>query len=103
MIQGIILVAVDNEKVIGSIFTRKTKIGGLMKITLEIFGSIRCYEKDYRKSDIAKKLLNHFVKIVKEVKLQLRLDMFFSGDVVRKDKFYERKGFLRIGSIYIEG
>ena len=51
----------------------------------------------------AKKLLNHFVKIVKEVKLQLRLGHVFSGDVVRKDKFYERQGFLRIGSIYIEG
>ena len=98
---GIILVAVDNEKVIGSISGQKNKDWWSDE---DYIGDLWYYVmKDYRKSDIAKKLLNHFVKIVKEVKLQLRLGHVFSGDVIRKDKFYERQGFLRIGSIYIEG
>ena len=72
---GIILVAVDNEKVIGSISGQKNKDWWSDE---DYIGDLWYYVmKDYRKSDIAKKLLNHFVKIVKEVKLQLRLDMFF--------------------------
>ena len=98
---GIILVAVDGEKVIGSISGQKNKDWWSDE---DYIGDLWYYVmKDYRKSDVAKKLLNHFVKIVKEVKLQLRLGHVFSGDVVRKDKFYERQGFSRVGSIYIEG
>ena len=58
--------------------------------------------KDYRKGDIAKKLLNHFVKIVKEVKLQLRLGHVSQRSLFVKINFMKDKGFLRIGSIYIE-
>ena len=91
---------VKDDKVIGSISGQKNKDWWSDE---DYIGDLWYYVmKDYRKSDIAKKLLNHFVKIVKEVKLQLRLGHVFSGDVIRKDKFYERQGFLRIGSIYIE-
>ena len=58
--------------------------------------------KDYRKSLIAKKLLQDFIKIAKEAKLKLRVGHIFSGDIKRKDKFYERMGFVKAGSVYME-
>ena len=77
---GIILVAVDNEKVIGSISHKKNKDWWSDE---DYIGDLWYYVmKDYRKSDIAKKLLNHFVKIVKEVKLQLRLGHVFLQEML---------------------
>ena len=58
--------------------------------------------KDYRKSIIGKKLLQDFIKIGKEAKVKLRLGHIFSGDIKRKDKFYERMGFVKAGSVYME-
>jgi L-amino acid N-acyltransferase YncA len=58
--------------------------------------------KDYRKSIIGKKLLQDFIKIAKEAKVKLRLGHIFSGDIKRKDKFYERMGFVKAGSVYME-
>ena len=58
--------------------------------------------KNNRKSTIAKKLLQHFINVIKEAKMNLRLGHVFSGDIDRKDKFYERMGFVKAGSIYVE-
>ena len=58
--------------------------------------------KDYRKSIIGKKLLQDFIKIAKEAKVKLRLGHIFSCDIKRKDKFYERMGFVKAGSVYME-
>ena len=58
--------------------------------------------KDYRKSIIGKKLLQDFIKIAKVAKVKLRLGHIFSGDIKRKDKFYERMGFVKAGSVYME-
>jgi len=58
--------------------------------------------KEQRKSDVAKKLLQTYVKTAKDVKLKIRLGHIFSGDIDRKDKFFERLGFVKAGSIFVE-
>ena len=57
---------------------------------------------DSRKSNIAKNLIIDFMKIAKEAKLKIRLGHVFSGDIDRKDKFYEKLGLVKAGSIYME-
>ncbi len=58
--------------------------------------------KEQRKSDVAKKLLQTYIKTAKDVKLKIRLGHVFSGDMERKDKFFERLGFVKTGSIFVE-
>ena len=58
--------------------------------------------KDQRKSDVAKKLIQTYIKTAKDVKLKIRLGHIFSGDLNRKDKFFERLGFVKAGSIFVE-
>jgi len=58
--------------------------------------------KDHRKSNIAKNLIADFIKIGKEAKMKIRLGHIFSGDLDRKDKFYERLGLVKAGSTYVE-
>jgi L-amino acid N-acyltransferase YncA len=58
--------------------------------------------KEQRKSDVAKKLLQTYIKTAKDVKLKIRLGHIFSGDLDRKDKFFERLGFVKAGSIFVE-
>ena len=57
---------------------------------------------DNRKSDIAKNLITDFIKIGKEANMKVRLGHIFSGDLDRKDKFYERLGLVKAGSTYVE-
>tara|TARA_R100001224_G_C4007617_1_gene145021 strand:+ start:649 stop:1083 length:435 start_codon:yes stop_codon:yes gene_type:complete len=58
--------------------------------------------KEQRKSDVAKKLLQTYIKTAKDAKLKIRLGHIFSGDLNRKDKFFERLGFVKAGSIFVE-
>ena len=58
--------------------------------------------KDHRKSNIAKNLITDFIKVGKEAKMKIRLGHIFSGDLDRKDKFYERLGLVKAGSTYVE-
>ena len=58
--------------------------------------------KEQRKSNVAKKLLQTYIKTAKDVKLKIRLGHIFSGDLNRKDKFFERLGFVKAGSIFVE-
>ena len=58
--------------------------------------------KEQRKSDVAKKLLQTYIKTAKDAKLKIRLGHIFSGDLSRKDKFFERLGFVKAGSIFVE-
>jgi len=98
--KGIILVAIQDNKIVGS-------IAG-MPVT--DWWSDESYLSDAwfyvlpesRKSDIAKKLITSFIKIAKEVKIKIRLGHVFSGDVSRKDLFYEKLGFVKAGSVYME-
>ena len=57
---------------------------------------------DSRKSNIAKNLIIDFMKIAKEAKLKIRLGHVFSGDIERKDKFFERLGLIKAGSLFVE-
>ena len=47
-------------------------------------------------------LVKNFIKLAKEAKLTVRLGHVFSGDVERKDKFFERLGLIKAGSVYVE-
>ena len=40
--------------------------------------------------------------IAKEAKLKVRLGHIFSGDIERKDNFYEKLGLVKVGSTYME-
>ena len=55
-----------------------------------------------RKSNAAMLLVKNFIKLSKEAKLTVRLGHVFSGDVERKDKFFERLGLIKAGSVYVE-
>ena len=98
---GVVLVGIDdNNNIVGSIDGQKNTDWWADE---EHIGDLWYYViPDARKSTIAKKLLINFIKIVKEAKMKLRLGHVFSGDVGRKDKFYERHGFQRAGTVYVE-
>lgn len=55
-----------------------------------------------RKSDAAISLIKAFIKVAKDAKLKVRLGHIYSGDLDRKDKFYERLGLVKAGSTYVE-
>ena len=99
---GVLLVGIDyNNNIVGSIAGQKNTDWWADE---EHIGDLWYYViPDARKSTIAKKLLINFIKIVKEAKMKLRLGHVCSGDVGRKDKFYERHGFQRAGTVYVEG
>ena len=98
--QGVILIAQKDDKVVGS-------IGGVIVSDwwsdekhlsdLWFYVSPSC-----RKSKAALLLSKGFIKIAKEAKLPVRLGHVFSGDVDRKDKFFERLGMNKAGSLYVE-
>ena len=58
---------------------------------------------DKRNSRAAVKLVKCFIKIGKEIKMKVKLGHYYSGDIERKDKFFDRLGFVRTGSLYTEG
>ena len=58
--------------------------------------------KDQRKSDVAKNLLQDYIKMSKDAKLKIRLGHIFSGDLERKDNLFKRLGFIKAGSIFVE-
>jgi GNAT superfamily N-acetyltransferase len=58
--------------------------------------------KEHRRSNIAAKLIKSFMRIAKEAQLKIKLGHVYSGDGERKDKFYERLGLSKVGSLYTE-
>jgi GNAT superfamily N-acetyltransferase len=56
----------------------------------------------HRKSRAAFILIKSFIKIAKDANLKIRLGHIYSGDMVRKDKFYEKLGLVKAGSTYVE-
>ena len=57
---------------------------------------------DKRNSRAAVKLVKCFIKIGKEIKMKVKLGHYYSGDIERKDKFFDRLGFVKAGSLYTE-
>ena len=97
---GLVFVSVKDNKIQGSIagqfcadwWSEEKYIGD---VWFYVF-------KDQRKSDVAKKLLQTYIKTAKDANMKLRLGHIFSGDIERKDNFYKRLGFVNAGSIYVE-
>jgi len=57
---------------------------------------------EHRKSSIAIRLVKKFIETGKEANVPVRLGHIFSGDVDRKDKFYEHLGFIKAGTVFVE-
>ena len=98
--RGIIFVVHDGNNIVGS-------IGGMV---VSDWWSDETHLSDLwfyvspsqRKSNAAMLLVKNFIKLAKEAKLTVRLGHVFSGDVERKDKFFERLGLIKAGSVYVE-
>ena len=58
--------------------------------------------KQHRKSNIAVKLIKKFMQIGKKHNINTKLGHVYTGDSERKDKFYERLGLSKVGSLYME-
>ena len=100
MEKGIVIVAEVEGKIIGS-------LGGMtnsdwwseQKHLSDIWFYV---SPDKRNSRAAVKLVKCFIKIGKEIKMKVKLGHYYSGDIERKDKFFERLGFVKAGSLYTE-
>ena len=98
--RGVVYVATEKNKILGS-------IGGMSTSdwwsTDEYLGDLWFYVfPEHRKSNIAIKLVKTFINYGKEVKLKIKLGSVYSGDLRRKDNFYNRLGFVNAGSLYLE-
>ena len=97
---GLVLVSIKDNKIQGS-------IAGLMSQdwwSEEKFIADAWFYvfKDQRKSDVAKNLLQDYIKMSKDAKVKIRLGHIFSGDLERKDNLFKRLGFVKAGSIFVE-
>tara|TARA_R110002020_G_scaffold189217_3_gene388156 strand:+ start:3978 stop:4415 length:438 start_codon:yes stop_codon:yes gene_type:complete len=98
--RGVVLVAHKENEIVGS-------IGGMV---VSDWWSDEKHLSDLwfyvspsaRKSKAAVILSKDFIKIAKEAKIPVRLGHVFSGDSDRKDKFFERLGMSKAGSLYVE-
>jgi len=98
--RGVVYVATEKNKILGS-------IGGMSTSdwwsTDEYLGDLWFYVfPEHRKSNIAIKLVKTFINYGKEVKLKIKLGSVYSGDLKRKDSFFNRLGFVKAGSLYLE-
>jgi|TARA_R100001126_G_C4861437_1_gene167602 GNAT superfamily N-acetyltransferase len=98
--RGVVYVATEKNKILGS-------IGGMSTSdwwsTDEYLGDLWFYVfPEHRKSNIAIKLVKTFINYGKEVKLKIKLGSVYSGDLRRKDNFFNRLGFVKAGSLYLE-
>ncbi len=100
MEKGIVIVAEVEGKIIGS-------LGGMtnsdwwseQKHLSDIWFYV---SPDKRNSRAAVKLVKCFIKIGKEIKMKVKLGHYYSGDIERKDQFFDRLGFVKAGSLYTE-
>ena len=98
--RGVVYVATEKNKILGS-------IGGMSTSdwwsTDEYLGDLWFYVfPEHRKSNIAIRLVKTFINYGKEVKLKIKLGSVYSGDLRRKDNFFNRLGFVKAGSLYLE-
>ena len=56
----------------------------------------------HRNGSAALKLIKNFIQSANDAKLPVRLGHIFSGDLERKDKFFERLGMTKAGSVFVE-
>ena len=98
--RGVVYVATEKNKILGSIGGMSTSDWWstdeyLADLWFDVF-------PEHRKSNIAIKLVKTFINYGKEVKLKIKLGSVYSGDLRRKDNFFNRLGFVKAGSLYLE-
>ena len=54
-----------------------------------------------RKTRVAYELVKNFISVAKEAKVPVRLGHVYSGDMDRKDNFFERLGLVKAGSLFV--
>ena len=98
--KGIVLLAEDKGKILG------TQAGNFSsdwwseeKFLADTWFFVH---PDARKSRAAIKLVKCFIKIGKELKVKVKLGHVYSGDLDRKDKFFNKLGFMKAGSLFVE-
>ena len=98
--RGVVVVAEIDNKTVGSIGGMETSDWwSSEKYLADLFFFVY---KEHRKSTIAVKLIKSFMEIGKKANMKMKLGHVYSGDGDRKDKFYERLGFVKAGSLYTE-
>jgi GNAT superfamily N-acetyltransferase len=98
--KGLVLVSCKNNEIVGSIAGMPTSDWWSLEPTLS---DLWFYvSPKHRKSRSAFMLIKSFIKIGKDANLKLRLGHIYSGDMERKDKFYEKLGLVKAGSTYVE-
>ena len=98
--KGLVLVAVENNKIQGSIAGQISQDWWSEE---NYIADAWFYEfKDQRTSGVAKSLLVDYIKQANDAKLKVRLGHIFSGDLERKDKLFTRMGFVKAGSVFVE-
>jgi len=97
---GVVVVAEIDGKIAGSIGgMQTTDWWSSEKYLADMFYFVY---KEHRTSTIAVKLIKSFMEIGKKANIKMKLGHVYTGDGDRKDKFYERLGFVKAGSLYTE-
>lgn len=98
--RGLVLVSCNGNEITGSIAGTTTTDWW----SEDLFVSDLWFyvSPSHRKSRAGLLLIKDFIKIVKKAKMKLRMGHIYSGDLSRKDKFYERLGLIKAGSVYVE-
>tara|TARA_R110000796_G_scaffold196947_1_gene313326 strand:+ start:229 stop:618 length:390 start_codon:yes stop_codon:yes gene_type:complete len=97
---GIIIIAEADGKIIGSISGVESSDWWSNELYLaDVWFFVY---KEYRKSRAALKLIKSFIEVGQISEAKVRLGHSNSGDIDRKDKFYDRLGMTKVGSIYME-
>ena len=98
--RGVVVVAEIDNKIVGSIGGVETSDWwSSEKYLADLFFFVY---KEHRQSTIAVKLIKSFMEIGKKANMKMKLGHVYSGDGDRKDKFYERLGYVKAGSLYTE-
>lgn len=101
LVQGLALVAeTDENGVVGSIGGIPSQ--GLWYSSQAYLGDLWFYvDPDFRQSRAAIELMDAFVKEGHRHNLPVQLGHVNGVDLDRKDKFFERRGLVKMGSIYL--
>ena len=98
--RGVVIVAEVDGKIVGSIGGMETSDWWSNKLYLADLWFF--VYKEHRKTRAAIKLVKSFLEIGRDANIKVKLGHVYSGDLWRKDKFYERLGLVKAGSLYME-
>jgi hypothetical protein len=98
--RGAAIVAEVDGKIVGSIGGMQTSDWWSDKLYLADLWFF--VYKEHRKSRAALRLVKSFLEIGQNTNIKVKLGHVYSGDIDRKDNFYERLGMAKVGSLYME-